>query len=69
MKEPQIGHLAMYQGPRFASWNYGVQWEPWAKLTPTGEIGRVERMRYMVAEPYRRRKVLWKKYYRGGTSC
>lgn len=69
MKEPQIGHLAMYQGPRFASWNRGVQWESRAKLTLSGEIGRVERLTYVAYEPYRRRKALWKMHYRGGASC
>lgn len=74
MKEPQIGHIGIYKGPCFLWWRRPVRWTRWqdyrrAKVTPEGEIGKVESFAYIALTSYRRRKAEWKTYYRGGTSC
>lgn len=72
MKEPQIGHIGIYRGCRYTTWwKYGVRWSlasdlRSANLEPTGEVGKVERFRYIAWMPYRGRKAEWKTYYRGG---
>lgn len=72
MKEPQIGHIGIYRGPRHRWWQHGVRWYPLSEFRAdlcTAEVGKVETVSYIAWRSYRGRKAEWKTYYRGGTSC
>lgn len=70
MTTPDVGCIGVYRGPRYRWWQHNVKFVPWSEFRHdgvyVGEFVHVEMISYNPWVPYRRRKQVWKTFYRGG---